>query len=184
MSTTLTRVGARLLVAPLATSVLLLAPAQTTNAAPAAPTSAASAASTASVAASQPAVAQRQTRAERVAKRKRFGNRVVAVARSRAGSPYRYGATGPRAFDCSGLTQWVFRKVGKHLPRTSRAQAGAVRRVKHPRRGDLVFFHNGGRVYHVGIYAGRHRLWHSSRPGTPVQKSKIWSNSVFYGRVR
>ena len=60
MSTTLTRVGARLLVAPLATSVLLLAPAQTTNAAPAAPTSAAS---TASVAASQPAVAQRQTRA-------------------------------------------------------------------------------------------------------------------------
>lgn len=179
MSTTLTRVGARLLVTPLATSILLLAPAQTTNAAPAA-----AAAPTASVAAAQPAAAQRQTRTERIAKRKRFGNRVVAAARSRAGSPYRYGATGPRAFDCSGLTQWAFRKAGKHLPRTSRAQAGAVRRVRHPRRGDLVFFHNGGRVYHVGIYAGRHSLWHSSRPGTPVRRSKIWTNSVFYGRVR
>ena len=181
MSTTLTRVGARLLVAPLATSVLLLAPAQTTNAAPAAPTSAAS---TASVAASQPAVAQRQTRADRVAKRKRFGNRVVAVARSRAGSPYRYGATGPRAFDCSGLTQWVYKKLGKRLPRTSGAQAGAVRKVRHPRRGDLVFFTSGGHVYHVGIYAGRHMLWHASRPGHPVAKERIWTSSVFYGRVR
>ncbi|KRB80567.1 glycoside hydrolase [Nocardioides sp. Root190] len=119
-----------------------------------------------------------------MAQRKRFGNRAVSVARSRAGSAYRYGGTGPRAFDCSGLTQWVYKKLGKRLPRTSDAQAGAVRRVKHPRRGDLVFFHNGGNVYHVGIYAGRHQLWHASRPGTPVQKARIWSNSVFYGRVR
>jgi cell wall-associated NlpC family hydrolase len=112
--------------------------------------------------------------------------RVVRVAASKAGAPYRYGAEGPRRFDCSGLTTWVFDRIGKNLPRTSRAQARSTRRVSaaHRRWGDLVFFRSRGRVHHVGIYAGRNRIWHAPRPGRRVQRERIWSSRVTYGRVR
>ncbi len=116
-------------------------------------------------------------------RRKPVWRRALIKARTRAGMQYRYGGTGPTAFDCSGLTSWAYRKAGKRLPRTSGAQAGATKRIRKPRRGDLVFFHNGGRVYHVGLYAGRGRVFHASRPGTPVSQAKIWTSSVFYGRV-
>ena len=112
--------------------------------------------------------------------------RVVRIAASKAGTPYRYGATGPRAFDCSGYTRWVFRKVGRDLPRTSSAQARAARHVRRSQRhrGDLVFFRSGGHVYHVGIYAGRGRIWHAPRSGERVHRERIWTRSVSYGRVR
>jgi cell wall-associated NlpC family hydrolase len=114
------------------------------------------------------------------------GARIMRVAASKAGSPYVYGAAGPNAFDCSGYTSWVFRQVGKGLPRTSGAQAGATMRIAAGNRqvGDLVFFHTGGDVYHVGIYAGGGNIWHSARPGTVVHREHIWTSSVFYGRVR
>lgn len=107
-------------------------------------------------------------------------------ARSRKGSPYSRGSAGPRRFDCSGLTRWAYGRVGKHLPRTSSAQARAVERIRpeNRRRGDLVFYHSGGNVYHVSIYAGKGRVWHASRPGTPVKRDRLWSGSRFYGRVR
>lgn len=181
MSTTFMRAAARLLVIPVATSAFLATPAPASHAETRVATT-----SGFTLQAPPPAKAEtrQELRAQRIAQRKRFANRVIAKARSRAGSPYVYGATGPRAFDCSGLTQWVYGKVGKRLPRTSDAQAGAVRRVRKPRRGDLVFFHNGGNVYHVGIYAGRNKIWHASRPGHPVAKDPIWTSGVFYGRVR
>jgi cell wall-associated NlpC family hydrolase len=113
-------------------------------------------------------------------------DRVIHVAASKAGTPYRYGADGPSAFDCSGYTKWVFSKLGRHLPRTSSAQAGAVRHVSRANRhrGDLVFFSSGGHVYHVGIYAGHDRVWHAPRPGERVHREHIWTSSVSYGRVR
>jgi len=112
------------------------------------------------------------------------GGAVLRIAASKAGTPYSYGATGPGAFDCSGFTQWVFHRVGKNLPRTSSAQAGAVRRVSagDARPGDLVFFTGGSGVYHVGIYAGGGMLWHAPRPGEGVRRERIWTSSVFYGR--
>lgn len=119
----------------------------------------------------------------KIKKKKPLARRALAKARTRAGKPYRYGATGPNAFDCSGLTSWAYKKAGKKLPRTSGAQARAAKRVKKPRPGDLVFFHNGGSVYHVGLYAGKGKVFHASRPGVPVGKAKIWTSSVFYGRV-
>jgi cell wall-associated NlpC family hydrolase len=113
-------------------------------------------------------------------------DRVLHIAASKAGTPYRYGASGPRAFDCSGYTRWVFRKIGRHLPHNSAAQSRSVRHVsaKNRQRGDLVFFKSGGHVYHVGIYAGKHRVWHAPRPGQSVHRAKIWTRSVSYGRVR
>ncbi len=94
-------------------------------------------------------------------------HRVVHVAASKAGTPYRYGASGPGAFDCSGFTKWVFSRLGRHLPRTSSAQAGAVRHVSRSQRhkGDLVFFRSGGHVYHVGIYAGHNQRLARSASG-------------------
>ena len=112
-------------------------------------------------------------------------SRVVHVAASKAGTPYRYGASGPSAFDCSGFTRWVYAKVGRHLPRTSSAQAGAVRHVgaSDRRPGDLVFFSSGGHVYHVAIYAGGDSVWHAPRPGESVHREHLWTHAVSYGRL-
>jgi len=114
------------------------------------------------------------------------GLRAAAMAASRAGDPYVRGGAGPHGFDCSGLTQWVYARVGKHLPRTAAAQYRAAIRIpaSQARPGDLVFFHSGGWVYHVAIYAGGGRVWHASRPGTRVSLVPIWTRQVTFGRVR
>jgi cell wall-associated NlpC family hydrolase len=114
------------------------------------------------------------------------GQQVVSVAATRKGAAYRWGAMGPRTFDCSGLTKWSFARVGKTLPRTSRDQYRATVRVApwQRRAGDLVFFLSGGRVYHVGIYAGGNQLWDAPKPGGRVTKRTIWTTRVAYGRVR
>jgi cell wall-associated NlpC family hydrolase len=97
----------------------------------------------------------------------------VELAASLIGRPYVWGAEGPRAFDCSGLTQYVYGEVGIELPRRaisqSRAGDPAGRRLE---RGDLLFFASDARrslVTHVGIYEGA---------GVMIEASKR------YGRVR
>jgi cell wall-associated NlpC family hydrolase len=115
-----------------------------------------------------------------------FRAKVLREAAKLKGTPYRYGGTTTRGFDCSGYTGYVYKKAGKKLPRTSRAQYSATKHIsrKTAKPGDLVFFKSGGGgVYHVGIYAGSNLLWHSSKPGVPVRKAKIWSKSVAFGRV-
>jgi cell wall-associated NlpC family hydrolase len=115
-----------------------------------------------------------------------YASKALKVAASKKGSPYRYGATGPNRFDCSGLTLYAYKKAGKSLPRTAQAQYNRTRHVPASGRkaGDLVFFRSGGSVYHVGIYAGQGKIWHSPKTGSVVKLSKIWSKSVRYGRVR
>ena len=110
----------------------------------------------------------------------------VDWARSRKGSPYSYGADGPHRFDCSGLTRWVYGKVGKYLPHSSSAQVSKTQRISRDnrRRGDLVFFYSRSGVYHVGIYAGHGYVWHASQPGEPVKREHIWTSRVFYGRLK
>jgi cell wall-associated NlpC family hydrolase len=109
----------------------------------------------------------------------------LRIAASKKGSPYQYGAKGPRRFDCSGLTLYSFKRAGKSLPRTAAAQYNRARHVPATARrtGDLVFFHAGKGIYHVGIYAGGSRIWHAPKPGAVVRLEKIWSRSVSYGRV-
>jgi cell wall-associated NlpC family hydrolase len=101
------------------------------------------------------------------------------------GVPYRYGGSSPRGFDCSGFTSYVYRQAGVGLPRTASAQRRAARWISrsNARPGDLVFFHRGGRVYHVGIYAGGNRVLHSPRPGQRVHVARIWTRSVSFGRA-
>lgn len=90
---------------------------------------------------------------------------IVATAKSKLGTPYRWGATGPNAFDCSGFTQWVYRKNGKSIPRTSGAQGRGGRRVSisQARPGDIVW-----RPGHVGIYVGGGRVIHAPTTGKTV----------------
>ncbi|MEU0740274.1 C40 family peptidase [Streptomyces sp. NPDC006134] len=112
--------------------------------------------------------------------------KALQIAASKKGAPYKYGATGPYRFDCSGLTQYSFKKAGKKLPRTAAQQYNKTRHIsaKNRRAGDLVFFHSGRNVYHVGIYAGKGRIWHAPKTGDVVRLQKIWSKSVWYGRVK
>jgi cell wall-associated NlpC family hydrolase len=93
--------------------------------------------------------------------------RVLATAEHHLGAKYVYGGETPGAFDCSGFVQYVFGRHGVALPRTSRQQAGAGRRVPNAvaslRPGDLMLFSSkGGRIDHVAIYAGNNRMLHSS----------------------
>ncbi|MFI9831354.1 C40 family peptidase [Streptomyces sp. NPDC051913] len=112
--------------------------------------------------------------------------KALQVAASKKGSPYKWGATGPHRFDCSGLTLYSYKKAGKTLPRTAAQQYNKTRHISSGSRkaGDLVFFHSGSNVYHVGIYAGKGKIWHSPKSGEVVKLEKIWSSSVWYGRVK
>ncbi|MFJ7156570.1 C40 family peptidase [Streptomyces sp. NPDC101118] len=112
--------------------------------------------------------------------------KALQVAASKRGAPYLWGATGPYRFDCSGLTLYSYKRAGKKLPRTAAQQYNRTTRVAAGSRlpGDLVFFHSGGSVYHVGIYAGGGRIWHSPKTGSTVRLDRIWTSSVKYGRVR
>lgn len=112
--------------------------------------------------------------------------KALQVAASKKGAPYKWGAAGPKRFDCSGLTLYSFKKAGKKLPRTAQAQYNKTKHIsaKSRKAGDLVFFHSGSSVYHVGIYAGKGKIWHSPKSGDVVKREKIWTKSVWYGRVR
>ncbi len=137
--------------------------------------------------------AQRKARAERRhhLKIKRQVGRAVRVARKQKGDPYSYGSAGPSRFDCSGLTYYSYRKAGfGHMPRTSSAQAGFAHHIKRRKmkRGDLMFFTDGGGVYHVGIFAGwnhgRRMVLHAPYSGTNVRTDPVWTNAWFPGTLR
>lgn len=86
-----------------------------------------------------------------------YGSRALSVAKSKQGAPYRYGAAGPSAFDCSGLTYYSFKRVGKTISRTAQAQYNHAHHIRWQSRtpGVLVFIGTSpSRISHVGIYAG------------------------------
>ncbi|MFK0202723.1 C40 family peptidase [Streptomyces lavendulae] len=111
--------------------------------------------------------------------------KALEIAASKQGSPYRWGATGPRVFDCSGLTLYSFKQVGRNLPRTASQQYGYTRHISREARaaGDLVFFASKQGIYHVGMYAGKGMIWHAPKTGTVVRLERIWTDNVLYGRV-
>jgi cell wall-associated NlpC family hydrolase len=97
----------------------------------------------------------------------------LSKAMSKIGKPYVYGATGPNAFDCSGLVGWAYKQVGVSLPRTSAAQSRVGTPVSKSdlRPGDLVFFYKP--VSHVAIYIGNGKVVHASTSGQPVKISDL-----------
>lgn len=93
-------------------------------------------------------------------------------AKEYLGTPYRYGGTTPKGFDCSGFVRFVFGAFGLELDRSSVAQAGQGESVAldQIQPGDLLFFHTRGqknRVSHVGIYLGGGQFIHAGSGGGP-----------------
>jgi cell wall-associated NlpC family hydrolase len=111
------------------------------------------------------------------------GTTALAAALGERGVPYVWGGTTPRGFDCSGLTQWSYRRAGRSLPRTSSAQSQVGTPVSRAdlRPGDLVFFYTP--VSHVAIYVGNGQVVQASEPGQPVKISPI-SHMPFHNARR
>lgn len=123
----------------------------------------------------------------------RVNTRVLAAkgtALRQRGDAYAYGATGPGAFDCSGLIYFAYRQAGFPVPRTSGAQAGFTRRIAKSdmRAGDLMFFSGSGGVYHAAIFLGWSRghatMVHSPGSGRRVQVAVPWTAQWFGGTLR
>ena len=111
--------------------------------------------------------------------------KAVQYAQSQVGDRYVAAASGPSAFDCSGLTMTAWRQAGVSLPHYSRSQYAVTRRIplSQAQPGDLVFyFGNGAR--HVGLYIGNGKMVHAANPRSGVLVSNIlgpWYSSRFSG---
>ncbi|HET7530933.1 MAG TPA: NlpC/P60 family protein [Mycobacteriales bacterium] len=118
-----------------------------------------------------------------------FRQKAVQIASFQKGDPYRYGADGPNAFDCSGLTKYAYKQTGHYLQHSTSGQWRETMRIRkhHKRPGDLIFYTSNGRpsgIYHVALYAGNGYTWVARHSGTRVTKQKIYSSRYLVGRVR
>ena len=115
--------------------------------------------------------------------------RVIAIAKSRIGSPYVYGAAGPGAFDCSGFTSWVFGQVGIGLPRTAAEQWNAGPHVPYSQAqpGDILAWASDptdpGYISHVAIYLGNGMMIAAQHTGTVVSIIPVYTSGLV-GAVR
>lgn len=111
------------------------------------------------------------------------GDRVVSAARTRIGSPYVWGATGPNSFDCSGLVKWSYQQIGMLIPRTSQEQvsSGSAVAKANLKPGDVVAFYSG--ASHVGVYSGSNKVIHAATEGVPVREAAV-DSMPYYGAAR
>ncbi len=115
--------------------------------------------------------------------RSSFNEDAAGYVKDMEGVPYVYGGTSPAGFDCSGLSQYIYRHYGKHIQRTAEDQFLEFRRISKQRAwgGDLVFFHVDSNpnsyVYHVGVYEGGDDMVAATTSGSDVQ----WQNFSWAG---
>ncbi|QIZ07902.1 LysM peptidoglycan-binding domain-containing protein [Priestia megaterium] len=94
---------------------------------------------------------------------------VMAEAKKYIGTPYLWGGNTPAGFDCSGLTSYVFNKVGVTIPRTAATQWSGLKAVSSPNPGDLVFFETyAPGPTHVGIYLGNNQFIQAGSKGVSI----------------
>ena len=115
---------------------------------------------------------------------------VIDTAESFLGTPYLWGGTTPKGFDCSGFVQYVYSKNGYSITRTTYTQweNDGVRVLRNDLQpGDLVYFGSGNSPSHVGLYVGDGMMIHSPRTGDVVKYSTIESgyyNNCYLGALR
>lgn len=115
--------------------------------------------------------------------------KITALGRKQVGDAYRAGSSGPNAFDCSGLTRYVFKQItGRHLPHNSGTQYKMTKKVsrKNAQPGDLVFYLRGG-AHHVGLYLGHGKMVHAVGRGRYVRVQSIfgpWYSRHYTGMGR
>ena len=107
----------------------------------------------------------------------------VGYAMAQVGKAYVYGAAGPNAFDCSGLTMMAWAQAGVGLPHSSSAQYGSGPHIAAGdlRPGDLVFYYSP--ISHVGMYIGNGLIVHAANPGAGVRVAELYS-MPYVGAVR
>ena len=116
--------------------------------------------------------------------------KVIAYAEAQTGKPYLWGATGPDAFDCSGLTMMAYRAAGITIPRTSQQQWAAGPRIpaSRARPGDLVFFVGSDGTMtapgHVGIVTGHDTMIDSPMSGQVVHEESFSGSTDLVGFTR
>ncbi|TJY42910.1 NlpC/P60 family protein [Cohnella pontilimi] len=116
--------------------------------------------------------------------------KLISTGKKYLGVPYRFGAPSGSsyAFDCSSFTQFVYKKLGLSIPRTSTAQARVGKKVTpgYISTGDLIFYNTNGKgISHVGIYAGNGKMLHtSSSRGVTVSsmKTSYWKTKYVTAR--
>lgn len=115
------------------------------------------------------------------------GRAAADWAKAQVGKEYGWGATGPDAFDCSGLTSQAWRAAGLSINRTSRDQFTQVRKIRYAdmRPGDLIFYgSNTGdpqSITHVAMFVGGGQMVEAPRPGVDVRVTSIrWSGTMLY----
>lgn len=121
------------------------------------------------------------TKKKKTSSKTKKRNAIVKLAKKQVGKSYVYGATGPSAFDCSGLVQYVYKKAGKKtLPRTTYSQVNVGKRVSLSKlkKGDLLFWGSASAPYHVGIYVGNNQYVHAATPSQGVRKQTL--SGYFY----
>lgn len=99
---------------------------------------------------------------------------LIGFLKAQVGKAYVMGASGPSAYDCSGLTQTAFKQLGVSLPRTSQDQSTAGTQVSLDalQPGDLLYWGGSGSAYHVGVYVGGGQFIGAQNSSTGVvQKS-------------
>lgn len=107
----------------------------------------------------------------------------ISYAMAQVGDAYVYGAAGPSAFDCSGLTMRAWGAAGVALPHSSSAQYSSGPRVAEGdlQPGDLVFYYSP--ISHVGMYIGNGMIVHAANPGAGVTTAALHS-MPYVGAVR
>ncbi|MBG0563472.1 C40 family peptidase [Actinoplanes aureus] len=114
------------------------------------------------------------------------GAAILAEARKHTGALYLFGAAGPKRFDCSGFTKYVYKKAaGKTLPHKANSQQKYGKSVSKGSKqiGDLIVFRKGSYGYHAGIYAGNGYIYDSPHSGARVGKHKMWSSNYVVRRL-
>ena len=112
-----------------------------------------------------------------------LGGPAVAYAKAQVGDSYVYGAAGPDAFDCSGLTMAAWSQAGVSLPHSSSAQYSSGPHISESelQPGDLVFYYSP--ISHVGMYIGNGQIVNALNPGAGVQISGL-HDMPYVGAVR
>jgi peptidoglycan DL-endopeptidase CwlO len=103
---------------------------------------------------------------------------VVRYAYAQLGKPYRWGAAGPDAFDCSGLTMMAWAQAGVSLPHSSRAQIGVGRQVTKDelQPGDLIYRYSP--ISHVSLYVGNGQQISATHTGSTVKLQSAWQGEI------
>ena len=109
-----------------------------------------------------------------------LAEQAIRFAQAQLGKPYVWGAAGPNAFDCSGLTQQAWRAAGVEIPKYSQTQyfqGGMHVPLNQAQPGDLVFWGHGRDphgIHHVALYLGDQKVLHAPQPGEAVEVEQLW----------